>query len=212
MVRERAVELAVISGRLAQDATKSDWEQAKRELTGEPDMDPKDAILEAAPESERWDPLPGSTGHKVRVAPSGDEDDEGRSDNERLAPVVSVQNQYNLADRRSEDVLSYCTEEKIGFIPWFPLAADGRNARKLVVALERGDLITIREQGRRSKHTARLIDVRWWMLRYEADKALMEMPIRSRSSGIWAIRSSIFATSFREISGSGQKWRGGFYV
>jgi hypothetical protein len=84
MVRERAVQLAVINGRLAQDATKSDWEQAKRELTGEPDMDLKDAILEAAPESERWDPLPGSTGHKVRVAPSEDEDDEGRSDKERL--------------------------------------------------------------------------------------------------------------------------------
>lgn len=40
--------------------------------------------------------------------------------------------------------------------------------------LERGDLITIREQGRRTKHTARLIDVRWWMVRCEADKALME--------------------------------------
>ena len=84
MVRERAVELAVINGRSAQDVSKSDWEQAKRELTGEPDMDPKEAILESAPESERWDPVPGSTGHKVPVAASEDEDDEGRSDNERL--------------------------------------------------------------------------------------------------------------------------------
>src|SRR5271154_5031660 len=50
----------------------------------------------------------------------------------------------------------------------------GHNARKLVVALERGDLITIREQGRRTKHTARLIDVRWWILRCEVEKALME--------------------------------------
>ena len=50
----------------------------------------------------------------------------------------------------------------------------GRNTRKLVVALERGDLITIREQGRRTKHSARLVDVRWWMLRSVADKALME--------------------------------------
>jgi hypothetical protein len=50
----------------------------------------------------------------------------------------------------------------------------GRNARKLVVALERGDLITIREQGRRTKHSARLVDVRWWMLRSVSDKALME--------------------------------------
>ena len=84
MVRERAVEIAIINGRSAQDVSKSDWEQAKRELTGEPDVDPKEAILESAPESERWDSVPGSTGHKVRVAPSEDEDDEGRSDNERL--------------------------------------------------------------------------------------------------------------------------------
>ncbi len=40
----------------------------------------------------------------------------------KLATVVSVQNRYNLADRGSEDVLDYCTREKIGFIPWFPLA------------------------------------------------------------------------------------------
>ena len=34
-VRERAVELAVVNGRPAHDASKSDWEQAKRELTTE---------------------------------------------------------------------------------------------------------------------------------------------------------------------------------
>ncbi|MDB6015672.1 MAG: hypothetical protein JWR19_161 [Pedosphaera sp.] len=84
MVRERAVELAVINGRSAQDVSKSDWEQAKRELTGEAEIDPKTALLEAAPEAERWDPLPGSTGHKAPTAPSDDEDDEGRSDNEKL--------------------------------------------------------------------------------------------------------------------------------
>ena len=53
MVRARAVELAVIDGLLSSAATKSHFAQAKRELTGEPDMDPKDAILESAPESER---------------------------------------------------------------------------------------------------------------------------------------------------------------
>lgn len=84
LVRERAVELAIINGRAAADVSKTDWEQAKRELTGESDQDPKEAILESAPESERWDPVPGSTGHKVPVAPSADEDEEGRSDNERL--------------------------------------------------------------------------------------------------------------------------------
>ena len=84
MVRERAVELAVINGRSRQEVSKPDWEQAKRELTGEADTDPKQAILESAPESERWNPVPGSSGHKVPAAPSADEDDEGRSDNERL--------------------------------------------------------------------------------------------------------------------------------
>jgi aryl-alcohol dehydrogenase-like predicted oxidoreductase len=40
-----------------------------------------------------------------------------------MAPIVSVQNRYSLADRGSEDVLEFCEREKIGFIPWFPLAA-----------------------------------------------------------------------------------------
>ena len=52
--------------------------------TGKSDLDPKEVILESAPESERWDPLPGSTGHKSPVNASVDEDEEGRSDNERL--------------------------------------------------------------------------------------------------------------------------------
>jgi hypothetical protein len=84
MVRERAVELALIDGRSAQETAKSDLDQARRELTGEPDTNLKETMLESAPESERWEPVRGSTGHKVPVAPSDDEDDEGRSDNERM--------------------------------------------------------------------------------------------------------------------------------
>ena len=41
----------------------------------------------------------------------------------RAFPVVTVQNHYNLVERGSEDVLVYCEANKIGFIPWFPLAA-----------------------------------------------------------------------------------------
>ena len=37
--------------------------------------------------------------------------------------VVTVQNQYNLVDRKSEDVLDYCERKGIGFIPWAPLAS-----------------------------------------------------------------------------------------
>lgn len=38
-------------------------------------------------------------------------------------PVVSVQNQYNLASRQYETVLDWCESNGVGFIPWFPLAA-----------------------------------------------------------------------------------------
>jgi aryl-alcohol dehydrogenase-like predicted oxidoreductase len=42
---------------------------------------------------------------------------------QRYFPVATVQNQYNLVDRKSEAVLDYCEQHNIGFIPWFPLAA-----------------------------------------------------------------------------------------
>jgi pyridoxine 4-dehydrogenase len=41
----------------------------------------------------------------------------------RVFPAATVQNQYNLVDRKSEDVLAYCEKRGIGFVPWFPLAA-----------------------------------------------------------------------------------------
>lgn len=41
----------------------------------------------------------------------------------KVFPVATVQNLYNLVNRKSEDVLDYCERENIGFIPWFPLAA-----------------------------------------------------------------------------------------
>lgn len=41
----------------------------------------------------------------------------------KIFKVATVQNRYNLVDRRSEDVLDHCAAHGIGFIPWFPLAA-----------------------------------------------------------------------------------------
>jgi pyridoxine 4-dehydrogenase len=42
---------------------------------------------------------------------------------EEFFEVTTVQNLYNVGDRQSEDVLDYCEQHGIGFIPWFPLAA-----------------------------------------------------------------------------------------
>jgi len=41
----------------------------------------------------------------------------------RQVPIVTVQNQYNLTQRQSEDVLDHCAALGIGFIPWAPIAA-----------------------------------------------------------------------------------------
>ena len=54
MVWERAIELAVINGRSVPKVLKSNWEQAKRELSGEPGVDPKILARAATSQSELW--------------------------------------------------------------------------------------------------------------------------------------------------------------
>ena len=41
----------------------------------------------------------------------------------KTAPIVSVQNRYNISDRGHEKTLEYCIKNNIAFIPWFPVAA-----------------------------------------------------------------------------------------
>ena len=41
----------------------------------------------------------------------------------KTCKIVSVQNQYNVGDRQHEDVLQYCEQNGIAFIPWSPVAA-----------------------------------------------------------------------------------------
>jgi pyridoxine 4-dehydrogenase len=60
-----------------------------------------------------------------------------------LAPIVSVQNRYNLIDRASEDVLEECEREGLAFLPWYPLAT-GK------LATDRGPLAIIAERHRAS--------------------------------------------------------------
>jgi pyridoxine 4-dehydrogenase len=42
---------------------------------------------------------------------------------QKIAQIVSVQNMYNLTTRTAEPLLDEVTNQGIGFIPWFPLAA-----------------------------------------------------------------------------------------
>jgi aryl-alcohol dehydrogenase-like predicted oxidoreductase len=42
-----------------------------------------------------------------------------------IVPIAAVQNHYNLAERASDDVVDYCTDNGIVFVPYFPLRAEG---------------------------------------------------------------------------------------
>ncbi len=46
----------------------------------------------------------------------------------KVLPIVSIQNRYNIEDRDSEGVLSYCEKEKMGFLPWAPVGGSGRGS------------------------------------------------------------------------------------
>ena len=61
---------------------------------------------------------------------------------QRIVPIASVQNRYNVLDREWDDVVTYCEGEGIAFIPWFPLGAgklggDEQGARQRLDAVAR---------------------------------------------------------------------------
>ena len=84
MVEARARELAVINGHGSSGPTKADYQQAKRELTGEEEIDPQEENVESVPESEGWDPVPGSSGRQAAESLGEDEDAEGRSESAQM--------------------------------------------------------------------------------------------------------------------------------
>jgi pyridoxine 4-dehydrogenase len=49
----------------------------------------------------------------------------------KVVPVVSVQNRYNVTDRKWDPEVDYCEREGIAFIPWFPLSAGALDAEPL---------------------------------------------------------------------------------
>ena len=50
----------------------------------------------------------------------------------KIVPIVTVQNRYNITDRKWENTLRYCEKEKIGFMPWAPVGGTrGMNSQAL---------------------------------------------------------------------------------
>ena len=57
---------------------------------------------------------------------------------QRVVPIVSVQNRYNVTDRSSQQVLDLCEQEALVFLPWAPIKEAGRNVGALNAARRLG--------------------------------------------------------------------------
>ncbi|HEX4263478.1 MAG TPA: hypothetical protein VH597_03990 [Verrucomicrobiae bacterium] len=97
MVMVRARQIAMLNGRTEKSVLDSDFSEAKRELLGEDEINPEPTAEEKLPEDERWDPVPGSEGHKVPATPPDDEQsvaeklyDEGIADAEHDESVEAT--------------------------------------------------------------------------------------------------------------------------
>jgi pyridoxine 4-dehydrogenase len=84
-----------------------------------------------------------------------------------IVDVATVQNLFNLSDQRHADVLDYCERERIGFIPWFPLAT-GK------LAVQGGPLDRLAQEHDRSPSQLALA----WLLR----RSPVMLPIPGTSS------------------------------
>jgi len=110
MVAARARELAAINGRPPSEPSETDYQQAKRELTGEAETDPQEESSESIPDSEGWDPVPGSTGRQAADSLGEDEDAEGRSESAQMFEegVTEAEHdqmrQASRADRESDEL------------------------------------------------------------------------------------------------------------
>ena len=110
MVEARARELAAINGRPSSEPSETDYQQAKRELTGEAETDPQEESSESIPDSEGWDPVPGSAGRQAADSLGEDEDAEGRSESAQMFEegVTEAEHdqmrQASRADRESDEL------------------------------------------------------------------------------------------------------------
>jgi pyridoxine 4-dehydrogenase len=74
---------------------------------------------------------------------------------QRLTPIVSIQNRYNLGDRDSEPLVDLCEQEELAFLPWAPIQdLDGNPA--------------VREIAARHDATARQVVLAWLLARSPA--------------------------------------------
>ena len=57
---------------------------------------------------------------------------------ERIVPIVSIQNRFNVTDRESQSMIDLCEQEDMVFLPWAPIHESGKRAAVAAAAERRG--------------------------------------------------------------------------
>ena len=53
---------------------------------------------------------------------------------QKIVPIVSVQNRYNVADRRSQSMIDLCEQDQLVFLPWAPIQETDKRVAVAVAA------------------------------------------------------------------------------
>jgi aryl-alcohol dehydrogenase-like predicted oxidoreductase len=72
----------------------------------------------------------------------------------RVLPIAAVQNEYNIAERKHDDVVDFCAREGIAFVPYYPLGAEPGRA--------------VREAAKRHQATPQQVMLAWLLKRSPA--------------------------------------------
>jgi pyridoxine 4-dehydrogenase len=103
---------------------------------------------------------------------------------QRMTTIVSVQNRYNLEDRRADPVLGHCEDQAIAFIPWAPLGS-GRHAT------ESGSVRALAGVAERHRITIAQAAIAWLL-----ERSTIMLPIPGTAS-IKHVEENIAAASVR---------------
>jgi pyridoxine 4-dehydrogenase len=118
---------------------------------------------------------------------------------QKTVKIVSVQNQYNLSDRRHEKVLKYSEEHNLAFIPWFPVAA-GK------LAQEGGPLD---EAAKRHKATIAQVSLAWLL---QHSPVMLPIPgtssLKHLEENMGAANVQLSPEEWKAIESAAEKFKG----
>src|SRR5512146_1390612 len=105
-----------------------------------------------------------------------------------VVPIAAVQNEYNVAERTSDDVVDYCAREGIAFVPYYPLGAKPGRA--------------LRETARRHQTTPRQVMLAWLLKR---SPTMLPIPgtlsLAHLEENLGALSLELSDTEFSDIAG-----------